>query len=750
MVLLAVVRLVFPERELSPHDFFLVYVSLEVARITVCFGVFATMWTTREFETRLRSMVIGLTFLCVSGLFFLRLLSNLSLHSYVGVESSQTALYLRTFGRWSVVVFIAVASYIPYRRIAAGSTPVVLLAAAVAYVLVLGVLAQLYSGQLPPLVASTGGATTVAQSLAAIAVALFLIVAYRFVRQAIDHSDSVYVLLACAMVLSVAAEEAFAFVDRESDALKLVGNFIGASTFILVFVAIVRTTVLRPYEELDRAKRQIERDREALKSANLELKRSSEKYMNLADSIGDALFAMDKDLRYTYWNKSSELLTGIKADKAIGKSLFEIFPEARGSRVEKLYREVLATEKPKTIVDPWKLGDRDLCFELSAYPTEDGLCVFTRDVTSRQEAEAAVREAERRYHIAADYSYDWEGWVGPEGRHIYLSPSCERITGYSPRALLDDPELLSRIFHPEDSEMLARHERERPDHGPSQPLEFKIMSRDGHPVWIEHVCQAVYGEGGKLLGRRYTNRDITLRKQVEHDLELTLTELKRANADLEQFASAASHDLQEPLRMISSYLQLLSTRYEGKLDKDADTYIGFAVDGSNRLQKMITDLLEFSRVGTRGRPFAPVDSGTVLDRALMNLKMAIEESGAEVTVEKLPQVLADETQLMLLFQNLVGNSIKFRGTDPPRVRISARRDGEKWVFSVKDNGIGIDPKQHDKLFVIFRRLHSRDKYPGTGIGLAMCRRIVERHGGRIWIESELGRGATFLFTLPAA
>ena len=242
--------------------------------------------------------------------------------------------------------------------------------------------------------------------------------------------------------------------------------------------------------------------------------------------------------------------------------------------------------------------------------------------------------------------------------------------------------------------------------------------------------------------------DISVRKQSEERLRSLISKLSAANRDLSQFAYVASHDLQEPLRMISSYLQLLSSRYSGHLDKDADEFIGYAVDGANRLQRMINDLLAFSRVGTRGKPFAKTDVGVVLNLALTNLEVAIEESDAKITYGNLPTVDADEGQLLQLFQNLIENAIKFRSDKPPAIHVSAERGEGEWVFSVKDNGIGIDPKYRDRLFVIFQRLHSAAKYPGTGIGLALCKRIVERHSGRIWVESELGKGSTFRFTIP--
>jgi PAS domain S-box-containing protein len=244
--------------------------------------------------------------------------------------------------------------------------------------------------------------------------------------------------------------------------------------------------------------------------------------------------------------------------------------------------------------------------------------------------------------------------------------------------------------------------------------------------------------------------DITERKRMEEKLEKILADFGRSNVELEQFAYVASHDLQEPLRMVTSFTQLLEKRYKNKLDRDADEFIGFIVDGALRMQSMINDLLQYSRIGTRGKPFIVTDFESILNQALINLKVTIEENNAIITHDPLPTLMADPSQMTQVFQNLLSNAIKFRSKEMPRVHVSAQKKEKKWIFSLRDNGIGIAPEFFEKLFILFQRLHSKSEYPGTGIGLAVCKKIVERHGGKIWVESETGKGSTFYFTIPVS
>lgn len=284
----------------------------------------------------------------------------------------------------------------------------------------------------------------------------------------------------------------------------------------------------------------------------------------------------------------------------------------------------------------------------------------------------------------------------------------------------------------------------------SQPFdanEWTYVHKNGSRFTVRLSISALRGVDGAISGYLGVGDDITLRKQAEQQLAHKTGELERSNAELEQFAYLASHDLQEPLRMVSSFTQLLAQPYQGKLDKNADEFIRYAVDGAVRMQCLIQDLLLYSRLSRVNHPHQTIDLNTVLQAALLNLHGSVQAANASISYDQLPTITGDNAQLLQLFQHLIANAVKFQGEHPPRVHIASSQQDANWRIAVSDNGIGIEPQYFDKIFLIFQRLHSREQYPGTGMGLALCKKIIDNHGGRIWLESTPGKGSTFYFSL---
>lgn len=369
------------------------------------------------------------------------------------------------------------------------------------------------------------------------------------------------------------------------------------------------------------------------------------------------------------------------------------------------------------------------------------------DISERMKAQEEIRSEEERFRNLVETTNDMIWEVDVNGVYTYISPQVRSIMGYEPEEIIGKTPF---DLMPEDEARRVRESFEKVL-GTLEPLssfENVNLAKDGRLVVLETGGVPFFDKEGKVRGYRGIDRDITSRKKAEEELEKVLAELTRSNADLQQFAFVASHDLQEPLRAVTSYLRLLSRHLKGKLEPEVDGFVESAVDGAARMERMIMDLLEFSRVNTSGGSFEKVDSNALLDTALENLAASIKESGAELRRANLPLIHADPAQIVRLLQNLIGNAIKFRKIEErPVIEVSCREAVENWVFSVEDNGVGIAPEDIGKAFIIFQRFHGK-KYPGTGLGLAICKRIVERHGGRIWVESLQGRGSTFHFTLP--
>ncbi len=392
-----------------------------------------------------------------------------------------------------------------------------------------------------------------------------------------------------------------------------------------------------------------------------------------------------------------------------------------------------------------ELGDLACAFDLMTErlrATMASRAELDQEMERRERIEAKLRESEALFR-----GYFERGLIGmavtsPEKGWIEVNEQLCQMLGYPPVEL--KTLTWADLTHPDDlAPDVAHFTQLLAGEIDGYFLDKRFIRKDGRIVHTTLSVSAARNPDGSLHHVIASLLDISERKQAEAELE-------RSNQELQQFAYVASHDLQEPLRMVTSYLQLLQRRYQGRLDADADEFIGYAVDGAQRMKTLILDLLTYSRVGSRSQPFVPVAMEAVLADTLNNLQEAVRESGGQVHHDPLPEVRADAGQMRQLLQNLIGNALKFHGETPPQVHVSAAPDPDGWRFAVRDNGIGIDPRFFERIFVVFQRLHTRDEYSGTGIGLAVCKKIVERHGGRIWVESAPNQGAAFCFTLPAA
>jgi PAS domain S-box-containing protein len=462
----------------------------------------------------------------------------------------------------------------------------------------------------------------------------------------------------------------------------------------------------------------------------------------ILDSVSDSVIVVDGDGRIADMNPAAQKLLGRPASQAIAKPLEQFLPGAISiwtGNTDNNGEVVLDYGNAPRVFDLRVSGIRGW------WSRVEGQVVVLRDITERKRMEEGLRASEERFRTLVETVPDAIFSLSVDGSLTSLNPAFEKITGWSRAEWIGKS--FHTVLHPDDVARATDHFLNGLSGKMSPIFEARVLCKSGRYITGEFIG-APHIKDGKVIEVIGFAREITDRKKAEEALEEKTEELARSNRDLEAFAYVASHDLQEPLRMVTSYVQLLAKRYKGKLDSDADDFINFAVDGAMRMWNLINDLLAYSRVGTRGHPFEPINCETILQQALDNLKVTMEESGAVVTHDSLPTVTADGSQLGQLFQNLIGNAIKFRGNERPRIHVSANRNGNGWTFSVRDNGIGIAPEYRERIFIIFQRLHGRQQYPGTGIGLAICKKIVERHGGRIWVESTPEKGATFYFTLP--
>ncbi|ELY36461.1 sensor histidine kinase [Natronorubrum tibetense] len=501
------------------------------------------------------------------------------------------------------------------------------------------------------------------------------------------------------------------------------------------------------------------------------------------ERITDAVFALDEEWQFTFLNAQAEQVLERSETELLGTAIWGAFPDAVDSMFQREYERAMAAQEPVTFQEfSESLG---IWLEIRAYPSETGLTVYFRDITERilrkerlQKREQALHDAYEviadpqrafrdqidgllavvRRTIGTEYAtlsrvhedadeYIFEAVDTPTDADIEAGDTAPLSQTSCERAVSSEETLVLRDIETDTPELADR----------AATAEWGISCYLGTPITVDGE---VYGTfcfyDMEARSEAFTDWEVTfvelLGNWVSYELERERYQrkLEASNERLEQFAYTASHDLQEPLRMVSSYLGLIERQYGDELDADGEEFLEYAVDGAERMRDMIDGLLAYSRIETRGDPFEPVDLNAVLAAVRDDLQFRIEEAGADLSAASLPRVHGDGEQLRQVFQNLLTNALTYSGDETPRIYVDAERTGGEWTISVSDAGIGIDPDDQERIFDVFERLHSHEEHAGTGIGLALCERIVERHGGEIWVDSEPGDGTTFLFTLPAA
>lgn len=501
-----------------------------------------------------------------------------------------------------------------------------------------------------------------------------------------------------------------------------------------------------------------------LKEQNYQLQQSQSLLASILNSSLDGVVAYSAvrnsegnivDFQWLLINPAAEKFYGLLLNEIVGKNLLAELSQFRNNGLFDLY---------VSVVETGETVDREFSYEherdtivwlhIVAVKLNDGLAVTFRNITDRKRAEIALRDSEERFRAIFEQAAVGIAKTALCGQFMRVNPGFCQIVRYAESELLQKN--WQAITHPDDIEADREYVRSLLS-GNIQTfsLEKRLVCKDEAVRWANVTVSAMRDAKGTPQYLICAIEDISQRKLVQELLQASLDtqtryaqELTRSNAELEQFSYVASHDLQAPLSTIAGYAQLLEKRCHNQLDAQGNKFIRNIVNSCGRMQALIDDLLEYSRVGRSEKPFDVIDCNLVFEDACANLQLAIRQDQASVTRGDLPRVRGDSFQLLQLFQNLIGNAIKYRSSEAPMVRVSASRQGDSWVFSVQDNGIGIAEQYHPRIFQLFQRLHSQKQYSGTGIGLAICQRIVDRHGGRLWVESEPNRGSTFYFSIP--
>jgi PAS domain S-box-containing protein len=497
----------------------------------------------------------------------------------------------------------------------------------------------------------------------------------------------------------------------------------------------------------------IARDITERKEAAQLLLKAYKENTTILESIMDGFLTVDKNWIITYWNKEAERMLGMAREKIIGKNIWDVYAIAIPLKFYSETHKALALQVPVNFEEFFSpLG---IWIDVSAYPSGDGLSIYFKNITEKRLAAEKIKEAKERYEMLAsvtnDAIYEWDIVAGTS----LWNEGYETLFGHKRTGDIMPAASWVCNLHPDEKEKLfadVADAFEKKLTSLTREMRFRCADGSYKTVFDKLVIQ--YDDNlkparifGAMQDITESKRNETAIRELNEQLNKRAEELIASNAELERFAYVASHDLQEPLRMISSFLQLLQKKYKSQLDETAEQYIAYAVEGASRMKSLILDLLEFSRIGSNKDVFAALDMNEVVSQVMETFSTKIQETGAVIKVQLMPVVKASGMQMTQLIQNLLSNSFKYNTRAVPEIEIGCEDKGDSWQFFVKDNGIGIEEKFFAKIFVIFQRLHNKNQFSGTGIGLAICKKIIERHGGRIWIESRMGEGSTFFFTL---
>ena len=506
-------------------------------------------------------------------------------------------------------------------------------------------------------------------------------------------------------------------------------------------------------EELQVTNEELHNQGDKLLKINKSLVESEERFRSIIENIQDGYMRIDKAGNMIMVSPSAARMYRFNSiQEMIGTTTHSYFKnsEDRDLAIKKLEKygkydnyEVEARRNDGTFF--WVSQNAQNYYDDQG--NFQGRETIVRDINERKKFEASLRESEERLRLAQTSGnvgiWDWNTITN----ELNFTPELEQLYGLSPGSIKTYNDW-RELTHPDDIEKIEVERDEKIKNHELFDLEFRIFHKSNDIHWLSAKGGGIYDQKGDLTRVLGINMDITERKKTEEKMDTAMDELKRSNIELERFAYVSSHDLQEPLRMVTLYSQLLEKRYKDRLDSDADDFIEYIVEGAQRMRELIDGLLEYSRVKSHAKEFEKVDLEKVLDAVIHNLDLLIDEKNVSISHDSLPVISGDKYQMVQVFQNLISNAIKFQGPNTPEINISVQKDEKEWIIAVKDNGIGIDPKHQKQIFEVFKRLHTKQQYPGTGIGLSITQKIIKHHRGRIWIESELGKGTIFYFTIP--